>query len=248
MLSRKRTPLKKITLRILRRQNAEETPYWQDIEYTLRSESDTVATALETINSTKGYTDVDGNVVRTIRWECSCLQKKCGACAMVIDGRPRLACDALLSEYAHRRILKIEPLRKFPCIQDLVVDRSVLHENMKAMELWTNRELALKDEDVDISYESSLCLQCGICLEVCPNFEFDGSFFGAAAYVPTARLLLSLDENEREVIRRPYERHVYEGCAKSLSCKDVCPVGIDTEKLLVKSNAIAVWRRKDRKK
>ncbi len=246
MFFKEKKPLTHIVLRILRRSNSEEIPYWQDIDYTPESENDTVAIALENINNAKEYTDVEGNLVSPIKWECSCLQKKCGACAMVIDGRPRLACDALLSEYSHRKVLTIQPLRKFPCIADLVVDRSSLHENLKRLELWSERKLAITDENIDMSYESSRCLMCGCCLEVCPNFNFDEEFFGASSFVNATRYLVNMDEDERRSMRDPYVKHVYEGCGKSLSCKDICPAGIDTEKLLVKSNAIAVWRKKDK--
>lgn len=231
-----------IVLKILRRENAKAKPYWQEIDYTLTSENDTVAIALDNINSSKNCIDLDGNVVKPIRWECSCLQKKCGACAMVIDGRPRLACDTFLAEFARKKVLTIQPLRKFPCIKDLVVDRSMLHEHLKTMQIWTDRELSLSDEEIDVNYESSLCLQCGCCLEVCPNFNFDEEFFGAASYVPASRLLMSLEENDE--LKKSYKEHIYKSCAKSLSCKDICPMGIDTEKLLVKSNAIATWNKK----
>ena len=40
-----------------------------------------------------------------------------------------------------------------------------------------------------------------------------------------------------------YNEHIYKGCGKSLACKDICPAGIDMDKLLSKSNAVAVWKR-----
>ena len=58
----------------------------------------TVATALRELNDRNPLTDMDGNPAAEIQWECNCLQKKCGACAMLVNGLPMLACDANLED------------------------------------------------------------------------------------------------------------------------------------------------------
>lgn len=234
----------KIVFDILRRRSVGDAPYHQRIRYETENLSETVATALQTINDSGDYRDERGQVVEEIRWECSCLQKKCGACAMVINGRPRLACDSFLKDYSKKGIIRLTPLTKFPVVADLIVDRSIMFENLKTMQLWSSQDIAVKEADCDSDFEASRCLQCGCCLEVCPNFCVGGTFAGAAAFVPTARFLNSLDGAERARIEKEYRRHVYEGCGKSLSCRDICPAGIDTENLLVRSNALGVWRRR----
>jgi len=201
-----------------------------------------VASALNLINE-GGYTDSEGREVTEISWECSCLQKKCGACAMVINKRPRLACDTFLKEFVKCKTLTIEPLRKFPVIRDLVVDRSILFENLKTLKLWSGEGVDIPEKNTDLAYEASRCLQCGCCLEICPNFYAGGAFFGAAGFVPTTRLLTSLDSKEREIIKKEYAKHEYAGCGKSFACANICPAGIPVEKLLVNSNA-AMFRRK----
>ena len=112
----------KKTLRILRRGSAAEKAYWEDFPYETEESAATAATALTDLNA-RGA---------DIAWECSCLQKKCGACAMVINGRPQLACAARLIDFSRQEIM-IEPLRKFPVVCDLVVDRSILFENLKTL-------------------------------------------------------------------------------------------------------------------
>ena len=94
-----------------------------------------------------------------------------------------------------------------------------------------------------MGYEASRCLQCGCCLEVCPNFDPEGTFFGMAAAVPVTRLLAELPASQREELSRLYREHVFEGCGKSLACRNVCPAGIDIDRMLVNSNAAAVWKR-----
>ena len=221
---------------ILRRDRNSDKSYFESFEYTSQTPSDTVATALNYLNST-GIPD------RKIEWECSCLQKKCGACAMVICGKPMLACDAVLSGLKGKSIT-IEPLKKFPIVCDLVVDRSILYDNLKKLKLWLKEDALQGDSYADLVFEASGCLQCGCCLEICPNFYSGGNFFGMSAVPITMRLLSESDKKDYKEIARLYSRHIFEGCGKSLSCKNVCPKGIDTQELLVNANALAVWKRK----
>ena len=61
------------------------------------------------------------------------------------------------------------------------------------------------------------------------------------------RLLLYLlqgsEKGEDKELKKEYNEHIYKGCGKSLACKDICPAGIDMDKMLSKSNAVAVWKR-----
>ena len=162
---------------------------------------------------------------------------------MVINGRPRLACDAKIAELGTEEII-IEPLRKFPVVSDLIVDRSILMENLRRMKLWLREDSELPDAYRELAYEASGCIQCGCCLEICPNFYAGGEFYGMAAAPVTTRLLTEMPVKVRRDIAGEYSKHVFSGCGKSLSCRDVCPRHIDTEKLLVNSNAMAIWRRR----
>ena len=160
---------------------------------------------------------------------------------MVRKGRPGLACARKLSECGTE--IRIEPLHKFPVVEDLMVDRSIMQENLKMMKLWFGGSAELTEKNTGISYEASRCLQCGCCLEVCPNFAPGGEFTGMAAAVPMTRLLSGLSGEERKNAAKIYDRHVFEGCGKSLACRNICPAKIDVDKMLVNSNAIAVWKK-----
>ena len=96
------------------------------------------------------------------------------------------------------------------------------------------------------TFEAAQCLQCGLCLEVCPNFAVGESFGGMAAMTSLTRLLAKEGQTRQKKIRSDYQRHVYEGCGKSLACRDVCPGNLDMERLLARSNGAAIWRRKIR--
>lgn len=242
---------------ILRMDRDRREPYHQFIPYETEDERETVATALTAINADPNAVDADGRPVEKIIWECSCLQKKCGACAMRINGLPGLACDAKLKDLigadtrqksrtsAEKKesVVTLEPLGKFPVIADLMVDRSIMYQNLEQIGVWLRDDANLTEERYELAYEGSRCLQCGCCLEVCPNFYAGGTFAGTAGFVPTVRLISELSGKERREVKRAYRKHIYNGCGKSLACRNVCPAGLDIEDLLVNSNAIAVWKR-----
>jgi succinate dehydrogenase / fumarate reductase iron-sulfur subunit len=233
------------TLRIKRQPSQREPSFWQDIEFDCEEGgSETIATALTAINQRTATVDTSGRPVGEIGWECSCLQKKCGACAMVINGRPGLACDAFLKNYKVKRPIVIEPLKKFPVIRDLIVDRSVMRENLKTVHAWMEGKAAsVGEKQNDRMYDASRCLQCGCCLEVCPNFCRGDAFFGAAAAVPVSRLIQAMGKNERKTIQTGYQEHLYSGCGKSLACIDICPAKIDIGRTLSSTNALAIWKK-----
>lgn len=229
--------MKKI-LHIRRQTSPKDAPYWEDYRYETEEPAATVATALREIGEEER---ISGSVpYRPIVWEHSCLQKKCGACAMVIDGRPALACDTRLADLKKEKIT-VAPLGKFPVISDLLVDRTVMMERLGAIESWFKGDAQVKNERR--AFEASKCLQCGLCLEVCPNFYAEGSFGGMAAMAPLARILSKAPDEQKKSAAMHYRKAVYEGCGKSLACRDICPAGIDIGMLLSKSNAAAVWNR-----
>lgn len=233
----------KIIFDIERRKSNSSEPYRQKIVFESEEENFTVALALRKINA-GGFFDENGKPVEPIRWEEGCGQKKCGACAMLIDGVPALACDSFLSKYKKKKTITLEPLKKFPCIEDLLVDRSIMMENLKTLKAWATEGSAIREKELDNAYEASLCLQCGCCLEACPNFYPGGKFFSAAAFAPQARLLSSLDEAHKAEVRKRYSDHIYDGCGKALACEKVCPAGLPLDRLLSRSNAVRVFKRR----
>lgn len=229
-----------INIKIIRRKAPDAAPYTQAILWDCDKETN-IATLLREINASEA-TDSGGNPVGEIAWECSCLQKKCGACAMVINGVPRLACDTKIGDLRSNTVT-LEPLKKFPVVRDLIVDRSVMRKNLIAIHNWLEVEARQSRKNVDLAYDASRCIQCGCCLEVCPNFTAGDSFFGAAAFVPASRVLSELPKGKKYAIISEYGKHIYNGCGKSLSCHNICPVGIDVEHKLSNSNAVVVWKR-----
>ena len=161
---------------------------------------------------------------------------------MVIDGVPRLACDVRLAQL-RREVVRVDPLRKFPLVADLMVDRSAVFARLNELQTWLDEQVELPQRRSEVAYEGSRCLQCGCCLEVCPNFAVEGGFGGMAAMVPLSRLLAEATPADRKRLARAYRAGVYGGCGTSLACRNICPAGIDISGLMARSNAAAVWRR-----
>ena len=115
-------------IRIRRQESQKSDSYWQEFEFD-GSKNSSVANVLKELNSRTPLKDDSGNIVTPISWECSCMVRKCGACAMLINERPRLACSTFLNTL---KVLQ-SPLEfcKFPLVRDLIVDRSNLFENLK---------------------------------------------------------------------------------------------------------------------
>ena len=113
-------------------------------------------------------TEVNQNEARMdrIAWECGCLEKKCGACAMLINGYPALACSVFLKDVNKRGKLVLEPFHKFPLVKDLIVDRSIMFEAMKEMKVWlSEKNWTDFSWDRTLQYKAGQCLQCGCCLD-----------------------------------------------------------------------------------
>lgn len=74
-------------VQIRRQENQKSDSYWQEFEFS-GSENSSIAAVLNELNSRSPLTDACGNTATPIGWECGCMVRKCGACAMLINGLP----------------------------------------------------------------------------------------------------------------------------------------------------------------
>jgi succinate dehydrogenase / fumarate reductase iron-sulfur subunit len=107
---------------------------------------------------------------------------------MNINGGIRQACTALIEEVGILNgdtfEVKLEPMKKFPLIRDLMVDRSKMFENLKKVQAWVpidgSFDLGMAEKQDDnvrmLRYSLSRCMTCGCCMEACPQvISFCGS-------------------------------------------------------------------------
>src|SRR5437667_7215391 len=103
-----------ITLQVARYRPEEEAqPTFQEYEVPCRKEW----VVLDALNYIKDH--LDGTL--SFRW--SCRMGICGSCGMTVNGEPKLTCATFLTDYAPGPI-RVEPLRNFPVVRDLVIEMS----------------------------------------------------------------------------------------------------------------------------
>lgn len=179
------TSNKKIRIRVRRQDSQEAQPYWQDFEIPYRVGHNVLSALMEI---RKNPVDISGRPVEPVCWEANCLEQVCGACSMVINGRPRQGCTALVDQLEQPIVL--EPMDKFPIIRDLAVDRTRMFDNLKKIKAWVSIDGSYdlgpaprqNPDEVQTRYKMSECMTCGVCLQACPQFSADNNFVGAQIF------------------------------------------------------------------
>ncbi|GAB5407040.1 MAG: succinate dehydrogenase iron-sulfur subunit [Aureliella sp.] len=168
----------KVNVRVLRQDGPGQPSYWErhQIPY---EENMNVISVLQGIAAQAST--VEGRQVSPVSWDCGCLEEVCGSCTMVINGRVRQSCSALVDRLLEEDPTEIElrPMTKFPVIRDLMVDRSRLFRGLERVKAWVPvdsyhnmgagpRQSRSEQEE---SYPLSQCMSCGCCLEACPQYQ-----------------------------------------------------------------------------
>lgn len=167
-----------INVRVRRQDGPGKEPYWQLFKIPYEPELN-VITVLQRI-AAKAETS-DGKKVAPVTWDCGCLEEVCGACTMVINGRVRQSCSALVDRLLEDNPdeLVLEPMNKFPVVRDLMVDRQRLFRGLEKVKAWVpvdsyynmgagERQLRATQEQ---NYPLSQCMSCGCCVDSCPQYQ-----------------------------------------------------------------------------
>ena len=78
------------------------------------------------------------------------------------------------------------------------------------------------------------CVQCGLCLPVCPTYALDGN----EAESPRGRIAIAAALARGQVSPSPALREPLDHCLGCLNCQRVCPAGVQYEELLVETRAM----------
>ena len=137
--------------------------------------------------------------------------------------------------YSIRPMLLLEPLSKFPVVADLIVDRSVIYEQLNQAKAYLEHRAASDQRQHKQQYSVAKCLKCGLCLEVCPNYYPGGTFYGAVLANESYLIASQSPKGDSSVIGE-YKTHFGAGCSKALSCQSVCPMEIETITSILRMN------------
>ena len=175
--------------------------------------------------------DVTGKQTTPVTYDSNCLEEICGSCAMLINGKARMACSALVDKL--EQPIRLAPLSKFPVVRDLAVDRSVLFENLKKVKAWVpidgTYDLGAGPKQApqiqEQRYPLSNCISCTICMEVCPQFNDVTNFVGAATIAQTK--LFNIDPSgsvlKEERLRALAGDGGIQECSFAQNCVQACP-------------------------
>ncbi|HYX91295.1 MAG TPA: succinate dehydrogenase iron-sulfur subunit [Myxococcaceae bacterium] len=217
-----------VHFRIWRQESASAPGRFEEFKVPSRRGANVISCLMEI---QRNPVNAQGQKTTPVIWDSSCLEEVCGSCTMNINGRVRMACSSLVHKL--EQPIALEPMRKFPLVRDLAVDRTRMFDALKRVKAWIaldgthnlgpgpRQSQALQAE----RYVLSTCMTCGCCLEACPQYKIDNKFVGAAAISqvrlfnvhPTGKM------NAGERIRGLMGEGGIQDCGKAQNCVLVCP-------------------------
>jgi succinate dehydrogenase/fumarate reductase iron-sulfur protein len=171
---------------------------------------------------------------RSLTYRHACHHSTCGACGMIINGVEKLTCiTPIRSVTSDRGTIKVDPLRNFEVLSDLVVDTGKFFQQLEA----THFNQVSPVENACLPYERKQvensgtferlvdCIECGLCISACPVARTSSEYVGPAVlaaaqnqYLNTCESsLLDLVDNENGAWR----------CHSAYECTEVCPSNVD---------------------
>lgn len=219
------------TLKIFRGHPGKQ--YWQEFGLILRPSMNVISALMEI---QKNPITKQGDPVEPVVWEQGCLEEVCGSCSMLINGKPRQACTALIHqiiESTGSSVITLAPFSKFPLIRDLIVDRTIMFENLKRIRGWIDADGShergygpqVPQQTQEMLYAYSKCMTCGCCVEACPQSNKDTKFVGpqVIAQVQLFNIHPTGAKMKHERLHVMMEEGGIGDCGNAQNCVRVCP-------------------------
>ena len=169
----------------------------------------------------------------SLQFDFACRSAICGSCAMLVNGRPALACRTLTGDLPET--IKLHPLPAFKLIGDLSVDTGTWFRGMaERTEAWIHEqqpfdkdaeEERMSDDIAAAIYEGDRCIECGCCVASCGVANVNEDFLAAAGLNRVKRFMIDPRDTREDaewfdVVAGP--EGVF-GCVGMMACADVCP-------------------------
>jgi succinate dehydrogenase / fumarate reductase iron-sulfur subunit len=239
---------RKIKVAIKRQDDPHSASRWERFE--LEHESGmNMTTALQRIAANPNTTE--GKSSTPVAYDACCLEEVCGACTMVVNGKVRQACTALVDRLLEDKPdeITLEPMTKFPVVRDLVVDRKRMFEALKQVRAWAPVDgysdrgpgPKIAPQEQEEAYPLTTCMSCGCCLEACPQYLQGGDFIGPAA-ISQAVLFNEHPTGQFESDPRMAALTGLGGiadCGNAQNCVKVCPKNIPLTRSIAKAGRMA---------
>ncbi|MBL9120494.1 MAG: succinate dehydrogenase iron-sulfur subunit [Phycisphaerae bacterium] len=231
-----------VRFRILRRDRPDGATRWEEFDVPVEPGANIIS-CLQWIAANPRT--VDGRESTPVVYDAGCLEEVCGSCTMVINGRVRQSCSALIDNLLTEQasaggVITLEPMSKFPTLRDLSVDRARFFDALKRAKAWVPIDGTYSlgagpkesSKTQETRYTLSTCMTCGCCLEACPQYnqeedaaKWPTSFLGAAV-ISQARLF-NMHQTGAELTGDRLDLMMGQGgindCGNSQNCVKVCP-------------------------
>jgi succinate dehydrogenase/fumarate reductase iron-sulfur protein len=172
----------------------------------------------------------------SLTFTVSCGAGRCGACALTVNGKAVLACETALDALVDRVPLhvRIEPLRHFPLVRDLMVDWRPAMARLRTIHPWLDPQDCFTPhtgcQQTPLEFQSvkanCACIGCGICASVCPALDDEG-FLEPLIFVQAQRIITDsrASDRSRTAVLQAVEAYVA-NCRQCGLCARACPRGL----------------------
>lgn len=182
-----------------------------------------------------------------VAFDHDCREGICGACSMVINGRPHGPNGGTTTCQLHMRFFKagdtitIEPFRarSFPVIKDLVVDRTAFDRIIQAGgyvsvntgQAVDGNTLPIEKDQAGKAFDAAACIGCGACVAACPNGSamlFTAAKVSHLALLPQGRVEAA---QRVQAMVKQMDKEGFGMCSNIRACEVECPKSISTDNI-----------------
>jgi len=171
---------------------------------------------------------------RSLTFAHACHHSTCGACGMRVNGVEKLTCiTPIRSVTTNGGTVKLEPMRNFPVVSDLVVDLGVMFRRMESVGHRPVLPLAdepaptpakpPRPEDLE-TIRLADCIECGLCISACPVATTTPAYLGPAVLAGAQQH--GLDGNRPLLALVDCKDGLWR-CHSVFECSSVCPSNVD---------------------
>ncbi len=182
-----------------------------------------------------------------VAFDHDCREGICGACSMVINGRPHgpqggtTTCQLHMRYFKDGETITVEPYhaKAFPVIRDLTVDRSSFDRiiqsggyiSVNTGQAQDGNAIPIDKDTASKAFDAAACIGCGACVAACPNGS--AMLFTAAKVSHLGLLPQGKVEHSRRVLAMVHQmdEEGFGRCSNVGACEAECPKGISLENI-----------------